>query len=212
MGKLILVRHGHTHLNIPGKDERLRAWLDVPLDDQGLREAVETAERLAAYPVEAIYSSDLIRARQTADAVCHQTKAVVHSTNDLRPWNLGIFGGEKVAELIPFLNFLNQHPEVAAPSGESYHQFYGRYSNRLAQLMDLALRSSRAIVAVTHVRNLLATQTIIEQGDRNNVPVTGGPSTGTLVILENEGGIWQMRVDNGETRAVARSHFAEARA
>ena len=44
MGKLILVRHGHTSLNSPGDDERLRAWLDVPLDEKGLREAAETAE------------------------------------------------------------------------------------------------------------------------------------------------------------------------
>jgi hypothetical protein len=36
MGKLILVRHGHNGLNQPGPDEGLRAWLDVPLDQQGL--------------------------------------------------------------------------------------------------------------------------------------------------------------------------------
>lgn len=41
MGELILVRHGHTPLNVPGRDERLRGWLDIPLDDQGLQEAAE---------------------------------------------------------------------------------------------------------------------------------------------------------------------------
>jgi broad specificity phosphatase PhoE len=30
MGKLLIIRHGKTALNLPGKDERLRGWLDVP--------------------------------------------------------------------------------------------------------------------------------------------------------------------------------------
>lgn len=46
MGKLILVRHGHTPLNSPGEDERLRSWLNVPLDQKGLEEAARTADML----------------------------------------------------------------------------------------------------------------------------------------------------------------------
>ena len=46
MGKLILVRHGRTPLNAPGNDERLRGWLDIPLDEHGLEEAEEAGERL----------------------------------------------------------------------------------------------------------------------------------------------------------------------
>jgi broad specificity phosphatase PhoE len=66
MGRLILVRHGHTSLNSPGSDERLRAWLDVPLDEKGMQEVAETAKKLTKYPIEVIYCSDLRRARQTA--------------------------------------------------------------------------------------------------------------------------------------------------
>ena len=69
MGKLILVRHGHTSLNKPGEDERLRAWLDVPLDETGMQEAVDTAEKLNGYPIETIYCSDLKRARQSARGI-----------------------------------------------------------------------------------------------------------------------------------------------
>jgi 2,3-bisphosphoglycerate-dependent phosphoglycerate mutase len=81
MGKLILVRHGHTALNVPGKDERLRGWLDLPLDNQGLQEAADLAKRLADYPVEVIYSSDLRRARQTAELLRRRhTQAPPHSS------------------------------------------------------------------------------------------------------------------------------------
>jgi broad specificity phosphatase PhoE len=214
MGKLILVRHGHTCLNVPGRDERLRGWLDIPLDDQGLQEAAETAQRLADYPVEAIYSSDLRRARQTAEVLRRRTHASrVITSKELRPWNLGVFCGQRVFDILPFLNLLNQHGDMAAPSGESFYQFYGRYSRRLSELMNLALESSQCIVAVTHVRNMLATQTIIEHGDRDSVPVRGGPPTGTLIVVEKQDGIWRMGADSGQPDALfAHAKLAEARA
>jgi Histidine phosphatase superfamily (branch 1) len=75
MGKLILVRHGHTSLNRPGDDERLRSWLDVPLDDKGMEEVAKTADTLRKYPIDVIYCSDLRRARQTAEVVRRRVKA-----------------------------------------------------------------------------------------------------------------------------------------
>jgi broad specificity phosphatase PhoE len=116
-------------------------------------------------------------------------------TPDLRPWNLGVFCGQRVRDLLPFLNQLNQHPDLPAPSGESYHQFYGRYSARLRQLMNLAEPLSRDVVVITHVRNLLATKTIVEHGDRNRVPVRGGPPTGTLMVVEKRNGVWGVHDD-----------------
>jgi len=197
MGKLILVRHGHTCLNSPGKDERLRAWLDIPLDKQGLEEAAQTAELLAEHTVDVIYSSDLRRARHTAEVLRRriQTTRVI-ATKDLRPWDLGVFAGQRVFDILPFLNLLNRHPDLAAPSGESFYQFYGRYSSRLQELMSLASESPNCVVAVTHVRNLLAAKTVIEHGDATQVPVRGGPPTGTVILVEKIDGVWRMRSGN----------------
>lgn len=192
MGKLLLVRHGHTRLNSHGKDERLRGWIDVPLDEQGLREAYETARLAIGYRVDAIYCSDLRRARQTAEVLRKQTKAPVIATKELRPWDLGAFAGQRVREIIPFLNLLNNRPALGAPGGESFHQFYDRYSSRLKALLELTDRSSNCIMAVTHVRNLLACPTILNDGDRDRVPVRGGPTTGTLVVIEKQDGKWTM--------------------
>ena len=193
MGKLLIIRHGHTGLNLPGRDERLRGWLDVPLDGQGLEEAAETAELIAKqYAIDAIYSSDLRRARQTAEVLRQHIKAPVIHTSDLRPWNLGVFCGQRVREILPFLNLLNQHPDLAAPSGESYYQFYGRYSMRLSELLRRAEESVNCVAVITHVRNLLASSTIILGGDKNKVPVKGGPVTGAVVVVEKSGGVWNM--------------------
>jgi len=61
----------------------------------------------------------------------------------------------------------------------------------------MAERSSQCIVAVTHVRNILATPTILENSDRTQVPVSGGPPTGSIVVLEKEDHRWNMRIDGG---------------
>ncbi len=197
MGKLILVRHGHTSLNKPGEDERLRAWLDIPLDETGMQEAVETAKKLTKYPIEVIYCSDLKRARQTAQILKRKVKARITATEELRPWNLGAFGGEKIKDILPFLTLLNERTDLAAPGGESFDQFYGRYSVRLHELLNLAANCEGYVLAVTHVRNLLAATVIIQGGDKSTVPVCGGPSTGTISIVERIDGNWKIRREDG---------------
>ena len=193
MGKLLIIRHGHTGLNQPGRDERLRGWLDVPLDREGLAEAAKTAEEVSSHwVIDAIYSSDLRRARQTAEALRKQVKAPLHATSDLRPWNLGVFTGQRVRDILPFLNLLHQHLDVAAPSGESFYQFYGRYSHRLRALLKLAEEVRNCIAVVTHVRNLLATASIVTQSDIAKVPVKGGPQTGAVVTVEQMEGHWSI--------------------
>jgi broad specificity phosphatase PhoE len=192
MGKLLIIRHGHTSLNLPGRDERLRGWLDVPLDGEGLEEAEAMAEQVtSAYVVDAIYSSDLRRARQTAEVLRRKTRAPVVATSDLRPWNLGAFCGQRVREILPFLNLLNQHLDLAAPSGESFYQFYGRYAHRLKDLLRLA-ESPNCIAVVTHVRNLLATASVITGSDVSKVPVKGGPHTGAMLVVEKQDGRWNI--------------------
>jgi len=119
LGKLILVRHGKTVLNSLDDEERLRGWMDIPLDEQGLREAQETAQRIAEHPIHRIYCSDLNRARQTAEAVVRATQAPIVYTPDLRPWNVGALAGQRVKDILPTLLQLEVDLEMPAPGGES---------------------------------------------------------------------------------------------
>jgi broad specificity phosphatase PhoE len=195
MGKLILVRHGKTLLNSLDSAERLRGWMDVPLDEQGLREAEETAQRVAQYPVTHVYSSDLYRARQTAHAVVKTTRAPITHTSDLRPWNVGTLAGQRVQDILPILKQLEVDPSMPAPGGESFLQFCDRYLRKLEELIEIASRAKGCIVAVTHVRNLLAAPTLLHGGDKSHIPVSGGPKTGSLVWVERNGKGWDLRVD-----------------
>lgn len=198
MGNLILIRHGRTVLNTNDDRERLRGWLDVSLDAQGFREAEITAVRVARHPVVQIYTSDLLRARQTAGAVARTTNAPVVSTHNLRPWNLGSLAGRRVAEVLPILERLERDLASPAPEGESFLSFYERYSRALSELLEIASRTKRNVVVVTHVRNLLATPSIVAGGDKTQVPMKGGPGTASLTWVEQHGKRWRLRVDQPE--------------
>ena len=197
MGKLILVRHGRTVLNSHGESERLRGWLDVPLDENGLREARETAENVAKHAIGHIYCSDLMRAQQTATAISDLTGLPIFPTPELRPWNVGSLAGKQVHTILSDLKKLEEDPDLPAPQGESFLEFYNRYSAKLRCLLSLAAGSSKHIVAVTHVRNVLATPTILVNGDKGKIPVRGGAKTGAMVWVEKSRGRWAVRKDDG---------------
>jgi broad specificity phosphatase PhoE len=65
---IILIRHGQTAWNEPG--ERIRGRSDVPLSEEGIAQAQETARYIAArWPLSAVYASPLSRAMETARAI-----------------------------------------------------------------------------------------------------------------------------------------------
>ncbi|UQZ35142.1 histidine phosphatase family protein [Paenibacillus sp. PK3_47] len=61
-----LIRHGSTAWN---KEGRIQGHTDNPLDEEGLLQAAAIAERLSGEEWDYIYSSDLLRARQTAEVI-----------------------------------------------------------------------------------------------------------------------------------------------
>ncbi|MCL6516182.1 histidine phosphatase family protein [Alicyclobacillus sp.] len=64
MTELWIVRHGETDWNAAG---RIQGWTDIPLNPTGLRQARKLAEHLRTTPFHVIISSDLTRARTTAE-------------------------------------------------------------------------------------------------------------------------------------------------
>jgi probable phosphoglycerate mutase len=87
---LLLVRHGETDWNAEG---RLQGHTDRPLNAYGRRQAAELAERLAAEEVDAVYASDLARARETAEIVGERLGLPVALDPDLREKDWGTWEG-----------------------------------------------------------------------------------------------------------------------
>ncbi|PNH07705.1 putative phosphatase PhoE [Tetrabaena socialis] len=96
---ICLVRHGQTSWNA---ERRLQGHRDPPLNDEGLRQAEELAALLQAEPFHAIYSSDLRRALQTAEALasCRPGggQAEVRARPGLRERRLGVLEGLTLPE------------------------------------------------------------------------------------------------------------------
>jgi broad specificity phosphatase PhoE len=88
--ELLLVRHGETDWNAEG---RLQGQTDRPLNDFGRRQARRLAEELADDRIEAIYSSDLARARETAAIVGERLGLPVTFDSDLREKDWGNWEG-----------------------------------------------------------------------------------------------------------------------
>ena len=95
MTTLLLVRHGETDWNADG---RLQGHTDRPLSDFGRRQADELAGELAGEGLEAIYSSDLVRARETAEIVGERLGLGVALDPDLREKDWGNWEGLTAVE------------------------------------------------------------------------------------------------------------------
>ena len=90
MTELILVRHGETDWNAQG---RLQGHTDRPLSDYGREQARRLAEELAGEQLDAVYASDLARARETAEIVGERLALPVVLDPDLREKDWGNWEG-----------------------------------------------------------------------------------------------------------------------
>lgn len=135
--RLCLIRHGETDWNA---GRRIQGNIDVPLSALGHAQARATAQALVAEEFSALYTSDLSRARQTAEALAHLTHLPLREEPALRERHYGIFQGlthEECAARHPhdYARHLARDPDFAPAGGESLAAFAARVlavCNRLA--------------------------------------------------------------------------------
>jgi broad specificity phosphatase PhoE len=95
--RLLLIRHGETTFNV---ERRLPGQLlDVPLTDEGRRQAHRAAVALSAIPLSAVISSPLERARDTAEIMARGWGLPVRLDNRLKDTDVGRWAGQKIDEL-----------------------------------------------------------------------------------------------------------------
>ena len=135
MTRLLLVRHGETDWNADG---RLQGQTDRPLSDFGRRQARRLADELAAEDFEAIYSSDLARARETAEIVGERLGLEAALDPDLREKDWGTWEGLTAAE--------RDRVEFVGESTEAHQE---RMLRALRRISDRHPGDDRVLV-VTH--------------------------------------------------------------
>jgi broad specificity phosphatase PhoE len=155
-GRVILLRHGSTSLNNTDKNEdRIRGWINVPLNPQGKEEAVHAGKKLSNTHVDCIYCSNLKRTEETADIVKNYVgNPPIIKSIDFRPWNLGDLQGEKTAKVLPDIMKYAKNPTETPPNGEPFNSFHKRFLSAMEGIVERAERTGETILVVTHYRNL----------------------------------------------------------
>lgn len=149
--RLILIRHGETEWNITGRIQGYRA--DSALTATGREQVRALAVRLAREGIDALYSSDAGRTRETADPIGAATRLPVVYETALRERNYGVFEGHSFAGIgsaFPeeFEKFRTRDPHYVPPEGESAAQFRDRIITALE--IVAAQVSGRRAAVVTH--------------------------------------------------------------
>lgn len=154
MTELILLRHGETEWN---RELRFQGQVDVPLNATGHAQAQRLAQRLAGEPIDHLVSSDLSRARQTADPFARQVQASRGIGLDvdaaLREQAFGRIDGMRVEDIKRdhadvWAGWTQFQSDYVVPDGESTRQFHTRVMAALWQLV--ASHPGRTLAVVTH--------------------------------------------------------------
>lgn len=147
MSRFYWVRHGPTHA------KSMVGWSDLPAD---LSDTAQIARLSAHLPEDAlVISSDLIRARATADAL-KGPRTRLPDDPDLREihfgdWELQVF--DKISDQEHLRAFWENPGDVRPPGGESWHEVANRVSAGAARL--LAAHPGRDIIVVAHFGAIL---------------------------------------------------------
>ena len=149
MTEIVLIRHGETDWNVT---EVFRGRIDVSLNERGLRQAKLLAEYLADSPLDAVYSSPLKRAFQTAEAVAGKKGLSVEVAPALVDLDFGAWQGlsrVEVQERFPeaYRDWL-EHPErLKVPGGEDLGQVRER---ALTMVNEVTAGGWKSVALVTH--------------------------------------------------------------
>ncbi len=148
MTTVYLARHGESDWNAEG---RWQGNADRPLTDRGRRQAEELAGRLASVPLDAVYSSDLRRARDTAEAVAAGQGLEVQALPALREVDVGSWSGlsrPEVEERFPEAFSRWRDGGQGWEDGETYERMTERV---VAAVLEIAAaHPDGAVLVVAH--------------------------------------------------------------
>jgi broad specificity phosphatase PhoE len=148
MTTLLLVRHGETDWN---RDGRWQGGSDTSLNDLGREQAQALAEQLDG-SIDVVYSSDLARARETAEIVAAELGLEVRVDPRLRERSFGSWEGLTTSEIED--RFADSHRRwregvcAGADDAETFEDFSARVNDFLADV--LRLHPGENVLVISH--------------------------------------------------------------
>lgn len=159
MTRILAIRHGETAWNV---DTRIQGQLDIPLNETGQWQAARLGQALAAQEqIDAIYTSDLLRAYATAKAIGDAVRLPLQTHIGLRERGFGDFQAKTFAEIetsLPedSLRWRKRDPEWAPPGGgESLRVMRERVLTTVNELATAHVGGNIVLVAHGGVMDIL---------------------------------------------------------
>ena len=153
MTRIFLIRHGETEWNALGK---LQGTSNVQLSAVGIHQAKLLAEHAPFHNADAIYSSDLIRARSTAEILAQRFGLKLRVMLDLRETNFGDWEGQSVRSLAEnmdsdFEKFFNAPELCRPPHGETFFDCQNRVVGAIKKIIaENKSPGDKRIIVVSH--------------------------------------------------------------
>lgn len=187
MKRLLLVRHGESEWN---SIRRLQGQADIALSERGRAQALALRDTIAALAPDRVATSDLLRARVTAELLGHGD---AERRPDLRENDVGDWTGRAIADLVSadagaYAGW--RAGSHTPPGGESWSDFSTRTRDAV---LSLAADTASTLLVVAHggvVRALL--ESFLGLAPRRIIPV--GPASLTILRRSLPGG-WDMRLE-----------------
>lgn len=156
---LILLRHGETEWNLSGRWQGQSQ--NTPLSDRGREQALIVSRRLRTYPIQAIYSSDLLRAFETAQIAGQSLGLEPIADQGLRESDIGRWTGltwsEIAARFPEEVAAMLAGQDVRRGGGESYSELGARLAATVERI--IARHAGHTVLLVSHgaaIRSLVA--------------------------------------------------------
>ena len=160
LARLILIRHGQSVWNA---ENRFTGWTDVDLSEKGVKEAEEAGDELRDQVIDVIHTSDLIRAKRTAEIVIRanvSSKEVVTKSDwRLNERNYGALQGLNKAETAEKhgaeqVRIWRRSFDVAPPEGESLEMTAKRTIPYFEEEILPDLESGESVLVSAHGNSL----------------------------------------------------------
>lgn len=159
MSRLILLRHGESQWN---RENRFTGWVDIPLSEQGEKEAKEAGKKLKSFAIDCAYTSVLRRASDTLDlALLEAGKTGIPITRNLalNERHYGELQGLNKEEMSKKFGKEKVHQwrrsyDIAPPGGESLKDTAARTLPFFKSVILNDLREGKTVLIAAHGNSL----------------------------------------------------------
>ena len=184
-----LIRHGKDDDTVRG------GWSGQPLIEEGKAQAYELASFIqrSDLGIQYIYSSDLLRAIQTAQSVADKLHLPIIQMPEFREVNNGDLAGmgnELASKMYPGLYWNTLGWEQRYPGGESPKEFYERIRTAWDAFQKMVLEQNENVLLVTHGGVINVILSIVNGEKYSNKTTMRKIQNAELIALEYQGKGW----------------------